>query len=128
MASRTTDKLKGRCPQDPALDEYHAHRESGQHEEWCIAQTRPLMMVTRTVQFTLDRTFTAQEQDEAKAKAIERGTSQHHILAERVRAEAAKTLWAAGFQVDYDFPERGDHIGFAHAPPANGQNLCSHCT
>ena len=95
-----------------------------------MANGRPLMYVTRTVQFTLDRVFTAQEQDEAKAKAIERGTSQHHILAERVRAEAAASLKASGFLVDSDdgFPERGDHIGFAHAPPANGQNLCSHCT
>ena len=60
------------------------------------------MQVKKTVKFTLHLTFSAEQQETEKMAGNESGVSQHQVLVERLRAEAARVLRNGGFAVDQD--------------------------
>lgn len=117
------DKCQHQCATcsqfiDPFFDRVHsinvwAHTETAANEATpdhvavptcAVIRTTP-MQVTKTVQFTLDFTFSAKDQAKAKAEGNKRGVSQHKVLTERMRREAARVLRNGGFLVDAEYTD-----------------------
>ena len=57
------------------------------------------LVVTRTIQVTLTRSFSDDETGAARYSAIERGCSLHKVLSERLKNEAERALRNARFTV-----------------------------